>query len=224
MTEGTYSCRECRTEYPYSVLSFRGLTVPAPSICPRCAQAAEDAEGAQASADELAARNIPPRYQGATFATFIPATGEQEQALAAVRDEAASGVLLMGRAGCGKTHLAAAAIIAGPVGSLFAPTTQLLDDIRAGYDGAGRGLYERSLTAPLLALDDLGAEAVTDWVRDRLYSLLNERWNRCLPAIVTTNCSPRVIAERIGDGAASRLAGMCARRIEVKGIDLRRSA
>ena len=63
---------------------------------------------------------------------------------------------------------------------------------------------------------------MTDWVRDRLYTLLNRRWNECRPLIVTTNCAAALLAQRTGEGATSRLAGICARRIEVTGPDLRR--
>ena len=78
------------------------------------------------------------------------------------------------------------------------------------------------LASPLLALDDLGAEAVTDWVRDRIYTLINHRWDHCLPLLVTTNVAPADLASRIGQGIASRIAGCCAHRISVKGPDARR--
>ena len=44
------------------------------------------------------------------------------------------GVYLQGQAGCGKTHLAAAAIWSASSGSLFVASTELLDDIRVGYE------------------------------------------------------------------------------------------
>ena len=100
----------------------------------------------------------------------------------------------------------------------------LLDDLRRGYNGEGQGLFVRALAAPLLALDDLGSEAVTDWVRDRLYTLINHRWDHCMPLIVTTNVAPADLAERVGQGVASRIAGCCAQRISVKGPDGRREA
>jgi DNA replication protein DnaC len=96
--------------------------------------------------------------------------------------------------------------------------------VRKGFDGESQGLFVRALSAPLLALDDLGSEAVTDWVRDRIYTLLNHRWDHCLPLLVTTNVAPADLAERIGQGVASRIAGCCARRITVKGPDARREA
>ena len=122
----------------------------------------------------------------------------------------------------GKTLLAAAAINSGPCGSLFVGSIELLDDVRASYAGGGHGLLERALDAPLLAIDDLGSESPTDWVRDRFHWLLEQgAWNTCLPLIVTTNCSPQLIAERIGPAAASRIRGLCTHCIEVVGPDMR---
>ena len=229
----TTTCGLCQAAFPYEPQllppnSFM-VEIPAPHLCPDCTAAEtqrREAEIEQERREEErrddARRNLPCRYRDASFASFTAHSESQARALAAVRDHAMEGVYLQGRAGCGKTHLAAAAISVAPSGSLFVASTELLDDIRVGYEGAGRGLYERAKQAPLLALDDLGAEAVTDWVRDRLYTLLNRRWNECRPLIVTTNCAAALLAQRTGEGATSRLAGICARRIEVTGPDLRR--
>ena len=212
----TATCRQCGHEFEYETCGSPLLANFAPRICGTCGQKAADAELAERTAERRLERNIPPRYADADFASFTPKSTTQRQALEAARDHAMEGVFLSGAPGSGKTHLACAAVMAGPLGSLFVSTTDLLDDIRAGFDGDGQGLYERAKRAPLLALDDLGSEAVTDWVRDRLYVLLNTRWNNSAPMIVTTNCAPRVITERIGKAGVSRLA-MCRHRIDITG-------
>ena len=164
--------------------------------------------------------------EGSGSAAYVPPDPKDDVQLTAalelLRDRAGEGVMLIGDAGCGKTHLACAAISVGPPGSLFANTTTLLDDVRRGFGGEGQGLFARALSAPLLALDDLGSEAVTDWVRDRLYALINHRWDHCLPLLVTTNVLAADLAERIGQGVTSRIAGCCAHRIRVQGPDGRR--
>lgn len=217
------TCRECGQEFEYETTDSPLLANFAPRICGACGQLAAAAEVVQRMDERRIERNVPPRYAGADFASFTPHSATQRQALEAARDHAMDGVFLSGAPGSGKTHLACAAVMAGPLGSLFVSTTDLLDDIRAGFDGDGHGLYERAKHAPLLALDDLGSEAVTDWVRDRLYVLLNTRWNNAAPMIVTTNCIPRVITERIGKAGVSRLS-MCRHRIDITGApDGRRS-
>lgn len=68
----------------------------------------------------------------------------------------------------------------------------------------------------LLVLDDLGAEKTTDWASERLYVLVNERYNRRRSTIVTTNASLDELAARgygplvsrlLEDGRAVAVAG-----------------
>jgi DNA replication protein DnaC len=218
------TCKDCGTRFAFE----RGEGLPRfteglrPNLCPACSETAAAEDAARALEALREERNIPVRYRRSSFEGFRPGTASQKLALATVRDKAGDGVYLVGPPGCGKTHLAAAAIMAGPTGSLFVATSELLDDIKAGFDGDGLGLYERAKAAPLLALDDLGSEAVTDWVRDRLYTLLNVRWNNALPVIATTNCTPKTITDRIGAAGVSRLAGLCTHRIDMNGADMRR--
>jgi DNA replication protein DnaC len=218
----TTSCRHCGAEIEYEPSPLDSAAGFCPQICTECAANVNAEEAEQARTEARLERNVPLRYAGATFESFKARTPTQRRALEAARDHAREGVFLLGPPGCGKTHLACAAVMDGPAGSLFVSTTDLLDDIRAGFDNDGRGLFERAKRSPLLALDDLGSEAVKDWVRDRLYTLLNARWNDGLPIITTTNCSPQTIGERIGKAGVSRLAGLCRHRIDVQGPDGRR--
>lgn len=218
-------CKSC--DQPFEFSSQRGVPVYAaafkPTICDPCWRRQRDAESAAEAEAELATRNVPRRYAEATFEHFVASTVSQRQALEACRDRPDKGVFLVGRAGIGKTFLGACAVKAGPAGSLFIATTELMDDIKASFDGGGHGLLERAKRAPLLVLDDLGAEHVTEFVRDRLNTLLDDRWKHCRTLIVTTNCQPQSILTRIGEGGASRISGMCECRIEVKGEDRRRT-
>jgi DNA replication protein DnaC len=61
----------------------------------------------------------------------------------------------------------------------------------------------------VLFLDDLGAEKASDWVKEQLYIVLNERYNWCRPTMFTTNLRMKEIAEHYGERFASRLVEMC---------------
>jgi len=61
----------------------------------------------------------------------------------------------------------------------------------------------------LLFLDDLGAEKVTDWALETLFTLINDRYERMLPTVYTSNLDPRQLSENLGDRIASRIVGSC---------------
>jgi DNA replication protein DnaC len=43
-------------------------------------------------------------------------------------------------------------------------------------------------SAPLLVLDDFGKQTTTPWAQEKLYQVVNYRYNARLPMVVTTNC------------------------------------
>ncbi|MFN7209668.1 MAG: ATP-binding protein [Aggregatilineales bacterium] len=113
-------------------------------------------------------------------------------------------LLFEGGYGTGKTHLAAAianaAIERGePV--LFITAPDLLDHLRGAFapssDNPYDELFERIRKAPLLVIDDLGAESPTAWAVEKLYQLFNDRHRHRLPTVVTTNRDPAQIEPRI---------------------------
>ena len=96
--------------------------------------------------------------------------------------------------GNGKTHLAAS--IANYLSKkgesvLFISVPDLLDHLRATFSPSSVIRYDRRFneirTAPYLILDDLGTESATPWAREKLYQLLNYRYNARLPTVITTS-------------------------------------
>jgi DNA replication protein DnaC len=101
-------------------------------------------------------------------------------------------LVLTGPYGCGKTHLAAAiANYRAGLGDppLFVMVPDLLDHLRAAFTPNSGTSYDRRFEevriAPLLVLDDLGSQSATPWAREKLYQLLNYRYNRELPTVIT---------------------------------------
>jgi len=62
----------------------------------------------------------------------------------------------------------------------------------------------------LLILDDLGVEKSSDWTREKLFEVIDYRYSQELPMLVTTNCRPEELKEKIGDRNFDRLREMCA--------------
>jgi len=102
-------------------------------------------------------------------------------------------LVMMGGYGSGKTHLAASignyrkAMGEEPI---FVVVPDLLDHLRATFSPSSSTSYDRRFeevrSAPLLILDDLGTQSATPWAREKLYQLLNYRYNAKLPTVITT--------------------------------------
>lgn len=60
-----------------------------------------------------------------------------------------------------------------------------------------------------LIIDDLGAEKLTDFVRQITYYIFNEREQWCLPVGITSNFKLSELDEQIDPRISSRIAGMC---------------
>jgi DNA replication protein DnaC len=135
----------------------------------------------------------------------------------------ADGLLLYGPVGTGKTHLAVGILKEcfrrGLIGTQM-KVPDLLEEIRRGYDSADHTKEDKARNTFLVILDDLGAEKVTDWVREKLFSIIDHRYEKQKPLIVTTNCTPKELTERIGERITDRLREMCAVH-EIKGNSYR---
>ena len=100
-------------------------------------------------------------------------------------------LVFMGPSGCGKTHLAAAIAnqrIHQGHPAFFISVSDLLDHLRSTFspssDISYDDLFEQVLNAPLLILDDLGIQASTAWAEEKLFQIINQRFNIQLPTIV----------------------------------------
>jgi DNA replication protein DnaC len=103
-------------------------------------------------------------------------------------------LVLVGASGCGKTHVAAAIAnrcIESGIPALFVVVPDLLDHLRAAYkpdaEIAYDDLFEQVRNAPVLVLDDLGTQSATPWAEEKLFQIMNHRYNARLPTVVTTN-------------------------------------
>lgn len=160
--------------------------------------------------DELMARGRSPRPQDQErFAAAVAAARE-------FAEEPSGWLVFSGASGCGKTHLAAAIAnrcIEQGRAAMFMVVPDLLDHLRAAYRPDSEigydDLFELVRSAPLLILDDLGVHSSTPWADEKLYQLINHRYQARTPTVFTTardvgELDPR-LQTRLGDVALSRV-------------------
>ena len=208
----------------------------------------------------LGAAHIPERYRHCSLDTyetaFKGANPSLAKALMTARkfaeaypvDTAGNGLLFVGSAGLGKTHLAVGVLSRlvqeRGVRGLFCDYRELLKKIQDSYNPQVQNteleLLKPVFAAEVLVLDDLGAQRSSDWVSDTIALILNTRYNDKQTTIITTNWADlpsgaglqlskeqraareETLGDRIGDRMRSRLAEMCV-RVEMTGEDFRQT-
>ncbi len=117
-------------------------------------------------------------------------------------------LVFTGPSGSGKTHLAVATAnrcIELGFTTYFIVAADLLDHLRATYSPdtaiSYDELFEQVRNVPVLALDDLTAQATTPWAREKLFQIISHRFNAELPTIITV----RGPLERLEEGLRTRM-------------------
>lgn len=136
--------------------------------------------------------------------------------------ETGANLIITGSIGCGKTGLAIGALYelhqSGVQPLWFISTSSLIDAMKPGGDESSLVTCQK---AAVLVLDDLGTTRGTDWEQERLFALLNARYEDERPTIVTTNVTIPDLAASVGARTVSRLMEQHM-IVPVDGPDMRR--
>lgn len=149
-------------------------------------------------------------------------------------DDSRNWLVFHGEPGRGKTGMAAAivhALIEAKKPVLYTRLQDLIMAIqnRYGRDGGSDDAYgddsadavlDRVCSAPVLVLDECDLEKLSDDRRDKFQKIIDVRYNRQLPTILTTNLTPDGLKLRWGAMVASRI-GQRAHWIPMTGPSLR---
>lgn len=138
-----------------------------------------------------------------TFETFDPKSGlsvEEQRNLVNVANAAVAyaqnpngrWLVLAGGPGTGKTHLAAAIGLYREQmrdDVFFITVSDLLDDLRTTFSPGAASTFDQRFNkvknVGLLILDDLSSTGHTEWAREKLFQLIDYRYVKRLPTVVT---------------------------------------
>lgn len=227
--------RICKAHGPY-----KARVIPAPfetmaplvSGCPACA--AEQA--AKREAAELAERErsraatvkrlmdvsmIPQRYIGASVDGFEGDEVGQVRARKACQRfienwpksrEQGPSVILCGRPGTGKTHLACAIgqALIHRYGArvLFLTALAAIRSIKATYhqssDISDSDAIDRLISTDLLILDEIGVQVGSEHERMLIFEIINERYQQCRSTILISNLDRAELGEYLGERIMDR--------------------
>jgi len=111
--------------------------------------------------------------------------------------------VITGGCGTGKTHLACSIanyLIQNEIAVVYGTLISLLGNIRNSYESdveTEQSYINRYSTVPLLIIDDLGKEKPTEWGLEKLFTIINNRYENELPVVITTNFDRVKLREKL---------------------------
>lgn len=139
------------------------------------------------------------------------------------------GIYLWGDKGTGKTHLTgcmANYLLRQYKQVLFTNFFEISKSIRSTFKGSGSetDIINKIANVDFLFIDDLGTEKVTKegedtWLQDKIFEVINKRYNNMKPTIFTSNYSLQQLVQERGllDKTVDRILEMSTAIIRVEG-------
>lgn len=118
-----------------------------------------------------------------------------------LKDPKQKGLYLHGSFGCGKTYLIAAAfneLAKSNIRSAIIYWPEFLRDLKSSFDTDFAEKFEYIKKVPLLLIDDMGAESVTEWGRDEILGpILQYRMQQHLTTFFTSNLDLKTLEQHL---------------------------
>jgi DNA replication protein DnaC len=205
------------------------------SGCPYCAaerQAVQQREEEERASSErfrawqkrLGEAAIPERFYTRTLDSYIATSEDQRRALEFSQayadnfEKAGSSAIFCGRPGTGKTHLAVGIglhLMKHNKLVLFTTVQRLVRRVKDSWNDnkQSEGDVIRIFVQPdLLILDEVGVQFGTDFERNLMFDILNERYEKRRATILLSNLTVTEVKSLLGDRVFDRLredGGQC---------------
>lgn len=201
--------------------------------CNLCAEERQAKEQADAQARDkqqaraewekrLGTAAIPERFQSCRLSTYIAETPEQQAALQFAKEYAVGfsdvmrkgrGAIFVGNVGTGKTHLAIGIGLqvmhthgATVLFSTVARAVRRIKDTWSKRASESEGEAIASMVYPdLLILDEVGVQFGSDFEKNLLFDVLNERYEKRKPTLFLSNLPLAEVAAFLGERVMDRL-------------------
>ena len=165
---------------------------------------------------------IPLRFSSRTFDNFRANSLGQQKAMQICRSMAegfddslthGTSLLMCGKPGTGKSHLAAAmaqAVIKQGRSAVYTSVLRAVRSIKDTYrkdsDITEQAAINAYVLPDLLILDEVGVQFGSETEKMYLFEILNGRYESLKPTIVITNLSPSEVSAYLGERIVDRLA------------------
>jgi len=198
--------------------------------CPACAEergrlekhAADAQWTSERKAHLMKISHIPKLYQSASLEKYQPVCSQAQrvQTICAryvetwgIRREEGSGLIFTGNMGTGKTHLACAIMqelmTRYGVTALYTSVLSIMRDFRKSYQKGAEitesQIIERLFKQELLVIDELGIGSSSDHEHTKLFDIINQRYEECLPTILISNLGVDELSEAVGERTVDRV-------------------
>src|ERR1039457_656133 len=234
-TQNTVIC-ERHGEYTATTKTYFESACTYTSSCPSCEKEREEQrEGHRRKQDQelqqeqrcaridrnRRAAAIPTRFACCTFDGYVATVEGQRRAHVAAKgfaetfdavSQTGSSLLLSGKPGCGKTHLACAIannlLDAGRT-VIYTQVVELIRAIRDTWrrdsDRSETAVIEKYRSADLLILDEVGVQFGSEAERTQLFDILDGRYRERRPTVIVSNLSGNALRGCLGERLFDRM-------------------
>lgn len=222
-----YECTECHKFIRAIVVEVQALKIKR-KVFPTCECVVVKEEAKIREAQNFAKKreidrlfsisNLGERFKKSTFEAFreregaVTASQVAQKYVNEFKKWNGESLMIWGEPGNGKTHLAAS--IANELSKqgyivVFQSVPELLQRIRNTFSSENKEsetqIMRALLECDLLILDDIGAEKATEWVEEKLFSIIDGRYRKEAPTLYTSNLQPKSLQYQIGKRSYDRI-------------------
>jgi len=221
--------QHCPVHGEYESINFFGKIW---TRCPKCAEEERMLENKLKEEEarrqrrilwerKIGGAGIPERFKDKTLESFIAETPEQKRVLEIAKEYAENFsevlrtgrcLIFTGRPGTGKTHLAigiALHVMKENRTVLFTTTMRALRRIKDTWSNCSTETESQAVatftTPDLLILDEVGVQSGSEFEKNIIFDIMNERYENCRPTIVLSNLTKDELIAFLGERVFDRL-------------------